>query len=745
MNHYRVGSTAVCAAILIFIASCGGGGSGSGTPADTTPPTALIVVPVNGATDIALGAAVSVFFSEPIDCASVTATSFKLAGGGTVAGTPSCAGSGATFTPASPLSVSTTYTVTVSAVRDAAGNAMATPFISTFTTVPVAPAAPTGVAATPGSGLAILSWPAVSGATKYNVYSSPVSPATIGGTRTTVFTPSITLPVQPNGTPVFLAVTAANAGGESGLSNQVCAVPTFASTANVTLYDPLCGNTLDGKKWSSSLFSYGVENNALALTSRVANMEPRTVKGLTYQTLASVVTGGQRVTTLRADITVPATNVSRTGTAEIRAIVRLTYQPPALRLNSPGGSQDQIALEIGLRDAGSGLEAYRTLRHCDSANCTSRSTTDIAITNPAGFTETGSGIEVAAAAAYDTKYTVTASLDESTGVLAWSIAGGTFGGAPGTADPGVYLAGNSNWNALGASPLSTGGGFVSAQIGTRAFEDSDGSDASVSAKFENVRVGFNNAAATLFDDFGGTPPNSGPTELSSTKWSTPGGSPAKSSAALTGGKLVTHAQATSPGINGVANLQVLSLNNPASINTLQADVTISACSSPPVGVGLSNRVELQGVFYNDGSPGTTPPNINQANSSVGDIRAFLRLECATNTANFTIVRYVTQTTFVTLSVPANSQLLSAGIVGTHTMGLSWDPALKLFTFQVDGGTVIVDPTTVNAFMNTPAPVVKPANSPTKLLLWGGVVGASPSSAGVVTSIDATFNNVFTAP
>jgi hypothetical protein len=613
------------------------------------------------------------------------------------------------------------------------------------TPIPGIPAAPTGVTAMPGSGQATLSWPAVAGATSYNVYTSPTTPVTTAGTKTNVTSTGATLSSLPNGTPVYAAVTAVNTGGESALSTVVCTVPTAASTAGLTLHDPLCGSTLDGSKWITPLFSRSVSGGAMVLSSQISNAESRTIQGQNYFTAANVDAGPQRVTTLKADLTVPAATASRTGNAEIRAVVQLVYQPPANRLIFPGGLLDATSIQIGLVDAGSGLQAFRRMFHCDNASCTSRVSTGIAFVDPAGFTPNANGIEADAAAVHDTTYTVSASLNESTGVFTWSIAGGTFGaGVAGTADPGVYLAGNANWTALGANPLA-GPGFNTAFLRTQVSDDSvpAGSDGHVSARFGNVQVGFNNAAAALWDDFGGTGGNSGPTELSETKWTVPG----TNSAALTAGSLAGHAQATSPSTAGVTAFHPIDFSNPAAINTMQADVTVSACSNSLPG---TNRVGHTGSFYNDGTPGTTPPNTNRANSRVGDVVASLFLDCVAGVARFQINRFDTTAGAQTsLSNFANSTVPTgpAPVIGnTHTLTMKWDPATHFFTFQVDGGTpVVVDPTTVNTFMNVAAPYAKPANSPGKNLSWFLFVPASASAVGATASVDFRVNNVFTAP
>ena len=602
----------------------------------------------------------------------------------------------------------------------------------------VPPPAPSGVSATTGNGQVTISWLAVPGATSYDVYSSLSAPVTTSGTKINVSGTEATLSTLANGTPVFAAVTAVNARGESALSAGVCAVPTAASTAGLTMYDPLCAGTLDGKKWRTPLSSRSVSGGALVLGSQISDTESRLIQGQNYFTGANVNAGAQRVTTLKADVTVPFATASRTGNAEIRALVLLSYQPPATRLVFPGGLLDATIVQIGLVDAGSGLRAFRRVFHCDNASCTSRSVSGIAFADPGDFTPSSNEIDADAPAAYDITYTVSASLNESTGVFSWSVAGGTFGaGVAGTADPADYLSGATNWTALGPNPLA-GAGFSFAALRTQISDESvqAGSDGSLSSRFQNVQVGFNNAAVTLWDDFSGTSGNSGPTELSAAKWTTPGAN----SMALAEGSLAGHSQTT-----GVNNFQGLTFSNPDG-NTLQADVTMSACG------GSSNstkRVALVGRFYNDGTPGTTPPNTNQPNSLVGDVQASLNLDCfaSPGLAYFIIVRYnsTTPQSFTLMNNANNIVPTGLPVIGnTHTLRMKWDPAAHLLTFQVnDAAPVVVDPTTVGAQISVAAPYVKPANSPLKQV--DAFLFIPASTPGATASMDFKINNVFTAP
>src|SRR5215831_2552886 len=97
------------------------------------------------------------------------------------------------------------------------------------------PAAPTGLAATAGNAQVTLNWNASSGASSYNIKRSTTS----GGPYTTIATgvtsTSYTNTGLANGTTYFYVVSAVNAVGESGNSNQASATPTATSTE--ALYD----------------------------------------------------------------------------------------------------------------------------------------------------------------------------------------------------------------------------------------------------------------------------------------------------------------------------------------------------------------------------------------------------------------------------------------------------------------------------------------------------------------------------
>jgi uncharacterized repeat protein (TIGR03803 family) len=124
----------------------------------------------------------------------------------------------------SGLANGTTYYYVVSALN---GNGESTNSLETNATptLPLPPAAPTGLTATAGNTQVSLSWTASLGATNYNVKSATTS----GGPYTKIATVSGTSYINTglaNGTTYYYVVSALNAGGEGANSSQASAMPT---------------------------------------------------------------------------------------------------------------------------------------------------------------------------------------------------------------------------------------------------------------------------------------------------------------------------------------------------------------------------------------------------------------------------------------------------------------------------------------------------------------------------------------
>ena len=104
---------------------------------DTIAPTVVAVTPPDAATGVAVGTAVTVQFSEPMNPATLTGGGFELRGpsNALVAATVAYNGVTATLTPSTPLAPGTQYTARIlTSATDAAGNALTTAYAWSFTT-----------------------------------------------------------------------------------------------------------------------------------------------------------------------------------------------------------------------------------------------------------------------------------------------------------------------------------------------------------------------------------------------------------------------------------------------------------------------------------------------------------------------------------------------------------------------------------------------------------------------------------
>ncbi|MBW1933375.1 MAG: Ig-like domain-containing protein [Deltaproteobacteria bacterium] len=104
---------------------------------DTTAPTVTSTSPAADATGVAVDASISATFSEAIDSSTITEDTFTVStSGSNISGTVSYSNKTATFKPSGNLANSKTYKATVTkGVKDKAGNAMASNYSWSFTTI----------------------------------------------------------------------------------------------------------------------------------------------------------------------------------------------------------------------------------------------------------------------------------------------------------------------------------------------------------------------------------------------------------------------------------------------------------------------------------------------------------------------------------------------------------------------------------------------------------------------------------
>jgi hypothetical protein len=222
------------------------------------PPTVISVTPANGTNGICPNTVVLATFSESMNPATIDTTTFTLAAPGPVAVTGvvtyDVSSYVATFTPNSPLSLSTPYTATITTgAQDLAGNPLASNYVWTFTTaaaacqaiVPLGTACTFGIlAATPAvanSGPTVVTgdigvWPAASitgfppGTLTGTEYAGDAVAQTAQGDLTTAYNFAA---AAAGG-----AILPADIGGETlapGVYKTTSAQPSLGITGNLTL------------------------------------------------------------------------------------------------------------------------------------------------------------------------------------------------------------------------------------------------------------------------------------------------------------------------------------------------------------------------------------------------------------------------------------------------------------------------------------------------------------------------------
>lgn len=131
------------------------------------------------------------------------------------------------------LAANTTYYFIVRALineRRGPPSAVVSATTNATTSPPTTPAAPAGVTATGGTRQVTISWPAVTGATSYNLYwSTTTGVTTANGTKISGVTSPAVHTGLADSTTYFYIVTAANSAGESAASAQVAATTLAAA------------------------------------------------------------------------------------------------------------------------------------------------------------------------------------------------------------------------------------------------------------------------------------------------------------------------------------------------------------------------------------------------------------------------------------------------------------------------------------------------------------------------------------
>jgi Ice-binding-like/Bacterial Ig-like domain len=316
----------------------------SGNNSTLTPPTVISVAPVSGAVDVCPGSAITATFSRAMNPSSINSSTFKLTGPGTAtvtgAVTYDAASDTATFTPASALTVSTTYTATITTgALDEQGIALASNFVWTFKTAsgPCLSGGgflvPTVLSVTPLAGASGVCPSTVVTAT----FSETMNPSTINtatfiltgpGTTpvagvvtyaasTATFTPSSPLALNT----LFTATITTGAKDPSGVplannfvwtfstGSSSCTPPTVISVAPPNGSSGICPNTLVTATFSEAMKASTINTTTFTLTgpgstpvggtvtyvvsSDVATFTPTNPLALNTLYTATITTGAQ--------------------------------------------------------------------------------------------------------------------------------------------------------------------------------------------------------------------------------------------------------------------------------------------------------------------------------------------------------------------------------------------------------------------------------------------------------------------
>jgi fibronectin type 3 domain-containing protein len=439
---------------------------------------------------------------------------------------------------------------------------------------PTAPPAPTGLSATAGNAQVALTWNASSGATSYNVKRATVS----GGPYTTIASPtgtSYTDTTAVNGTTYYYVVTAVNAAGESGNSNEASATPQAAPAAPTGLTATAASSSQIDLSWTASA----------GATSY--NVKRATVSGGPYTTIATGVTGTSYSNTgLSAGTTyyyvVSAVNAGgeSANSAEASAATRIHIE--AETFSTQSGVQTETC-----SDTGGGLD----VGYINNADWCSYTNVNFG---------TGSSVFWARVASAGSGGTIEIHLDSVTGTLAGTVSVAATGGW-------------QTWTTVSGSINASG--------------------------IHTVYLVFTGGSGYLFNfnwfecQSGGASAPSAPTGLSATagdnqvalSWTASSGATSYNvkRATVSGGPYSTIGSPTSPSytdttaVNGTTYYYVVSAVNSAgeSANSAQVSATPS-CSLPSVPAGLSATPgDAQVALSWSAASGATSYNVKRSTTS----------------------------------------------------------------------------------------------------------------------------------
>ncbi|MGO8671772.1 MAG: choice-of-anchor tandem repeat GloVer-containing protein, partial [Capsulimonadaceae bacterium] len=349
----------------------GGGTSAQSSEAYATPEPSIPAAPT-GLTETAGNTQVGLSWT-----ASTGATAYNVYRG-TVSGGEGSTQVG-TFTNTAYIDAGLTngvkYFYKVAAINGGGTSAQSTEVSAT--PEPPAPAAPTGLTATPGNTVVSLSWAASTGATSYNVYRSTTSggegSTAVGAASATTYSDA----GLTNGVNYYYKVAAVNGGGTSAQSSEVSATPEPPVPAAPTALTATAGNAQVSLTWpgSSGATSYSIYRattsgaegtTAIGTATTTSFVNTGLTNGVKYYyTVAAVDSGGTS-----------AQSIESSATPE----PQVPAAPTGLAATAASG---QVSLSWS---AGTGATSYNVYRGTASG---AEGTTAIGTTTSTSYTDTG--------------------------------------------------------------------------------------------------------------------------------------------------------------------------------------------------------------------------------------------------------------------------------------------------------------------------------------------------------------------
>jgi hypothetical protein len=496
-----------------------------------------------------------------------------------------------------------------------------------------------------------------------------------------------------------------------------------------TLYDDFSSEGLSGARWALGEHQAVLRDRSAVLTHAIRGVHP--FRTHTTNLILRPSVNGQ-LTTLQTDVIVDGATAS--GDTSSGAGLDLWFQPRANRLSAPFNSNHLMVVRLFLEQQAQGplMARYLVLLCRDNFEDCSQGQyigaprpRQNAVPKQAQFAATWTrvvGAETAGAwkeavpVSPGTRYAISVSLDPEGKTIAFAISD----------RQGMSMAASVDLSRVSAPfvPDLSAANFMRARLLARLSGGNIGNgDGSVSARFNDVKVGLDGGPASLFDDFG-----TGST-FDPARWSTGG----ESAGVGRSGLRMSLDQRDAP---AVARLELVD----ASTSALQADVTVDSYRSTGTG---RVAAQLSEALYNDGSAGSgIAPDDNEPSSEVGDVVASIHM---TDREVFYVIERcdtalcsVTGSGFTHVQPPTSLGQVAPGT--KHTLYVNWDAARHRVVFRLDQGQAASFDPLAAGYPIFSGPRVRWKRIAT---VATSTSASDPFSHGSSGSIAATFANVRT--